>query len=132
MKSDLVQTRIVITEKAVSFIRYRHPKDVPDYLWRKAFCDPDFNRTTHELICHYIAGKILEPMLGSKDWFVSPTVYNPENFMPMKVIRFNGMPWAAFQIEGLELIQDTVYCFEEDFTTLKEVVLKAWGRQRLL
>ena len=130
--SDLnVLTRTVLFEKQTSFYRCRIPHDVPNFLWKKKEKELNQNQNMEDR-CNYISKEILGPLLKSEDWIISPVIYNPNDFSPMRKVIFISKR-TSFEITS-ELAQDVIgwgVPIQENF--LKEYICGIWeGRNQNL
>lgn len=126
-----VLTRTVLFEKQTSFYRCCTPHDVPNFLWEKK--EKEFNQNQNmEDRCNYISKEILGPLLKSEDWILSPVIYNPNDFSPMRKVIFISKR-TSFEI-SVELAQDIRgwgVPVQENF--LKEYICGIWeGRNQNL
>ena len=131
--SDLnVLTRTVLFEKQTSFYRCLTPYDVPNFLWKKKDEELNNQNLSTEDRCHYISKEILGPLLKSEDWIVTPLIYNPNNFSPMRKVIFISKK-TSFDITA-EFAQDLRgwgVPVQESF--LKEYICAIWeGRNQNL
>jgi len=120
-----VLTRTVLFEKQTSFYRCRTPHDVPNFLWKQK--DEEINRQNlnTEDRFHYICKEILGPLLKSEDFIVTPLIYNPNDFSPMRRVIFISKN-TSFNITA-EFAQDLKgwgVPVQESF--LKEYICAIW------
>ena len=86
----MVLTRKTLLEKVVRIKFRTHPKDLSDYIWEEHYYSYISFRLNDEY-CNYIVSKIIFPLTNATSWWISPIIYNPDHFSPMRDIYLNDI-----------------------------------------
>lgn len=134
-----IATRLVLFEKTGGFEAYNSPYEVPDSHWKRAFNEMNYtiykqcniNRNNYDVALEYVAGNILIPLLRGvypvTHYEISPTLYDPMNFIPMKEVMCltqNFSQVISFNF-STELVSDLRGYYVND-NMLRDLVYYAW------
>lgn len=123
-----VLTRIVLFEKNLCFSNYDNPYKCPMYLWTKISKEIlSIECPTQQI--EFISKNILALILKIENFSISPTMYNPYDFTPLKKIFFNNNLY--FYIPYIELSNDISKFESIDGFILKNIICKSWDEKRI-
>lgn len=119
-------TRLIIFEKlATNFSSYREPNDVPDFLWEKITTQIYSIHDADEKL-NFISKNIFSFFLNNKECHISPVMYDPTTFSPIKFIYFPSKE-IKLKISFTELYFEINFIDQiPEWLKLKETICKTW------